>query len=457
MSMNFVTFNQDHSHLAVATSRGYRIYTTDPFSKVSESKDGDIAILEMLFSTSLVALVLSPRKLRMLHTKKQQTICDLTFPTTVLAVRLNRKRLVVILEDLIYLYEISNMKLLHTIETSPNPQAICALSSSSENNYLAYPLPQKALPSTFAAPSHAPPGSNHVSPTTGDVLLFDATKLEAVNVVVAHRSPLSCISINNTGTLLATASDKGTIVRVFSLPKADKLYQFRRGSMPAHIYCMSFNTTSSLLCVSSATETVHIFKLGGPSPHRRPFHDDPPPPYSSQSVRTGRDRSISPAVSDSQPDFSSFHGSTPPSDTISAAALRKHNGTLMGMIRRTSQNVGSSLATAAGAYLPTAVAEMWEPARDFAWCKIPKAGSPSMASGSGGGIGAGSGVPLRSVVAMSSNSPQVMVVTNEGHFYVFGIDLEKGGEGALVKVYEVGGESERLGASVMDEWAGNVS
>lgn len=50
---------------------------------------------------------------------------------------------------------------------------------------------------------------------------------------------------------------------------------------------------------------------------------------------------------------------------------------------------------------------------------------------------------------MSSNSPQVMVVTNEGHFYVFGIDLERGGEGTLVKVYEIGGESERLGASVV--------
>lgn len=52
---------------------------------------------------------------------------------------------------------------------------------------------------------------------------------------------------------------------------------------------------------------------------------------------------------------------------------------------------------------------------------------------------------------MSSNSPQVMVVTNEGHFYVFGIDLEKGGEGTLVKMYEIGAEGERLGASVMDD------
>ena len=35
---------------------------------------------------------------------------------------MNRLRLVVVLEDLIYLYDMSNIKLLHTIETSPNPQ-----------------------------------------------------------------------------------------------------------------------------------------------------------------------------------------------------------------------------------------------------------------------------------------------------------------------------------------------
>lgn len=56
--------------------------------------------------------------------QRQSTICELTFPTTVLAVRMNRKRLVVILEDQIYLYDISNMKLLYTIETSPNPNGI---------------------------------------------------------------------------------------------------------------------------------------------------------------------------------------------------------------------------------------------------------------------------------------------------------------------------------------------
>jgi autophagy-related protein 18 len=70
---------------------------------------------------------------------------------------------------------------------------------------------------------------------------------------------------------------------------------------------------------------------------------------------------------------------------------------------------------------------MWEPARDFAWFKLPK---PNQNSGGNGHNG-----PLRSVVAMSSNTPQVMVVTSDGNFYVFSIDLSKGGEGTLTKQY----------------------
>ncbi|KAI4116914.1 MAG: hypothetical protein LQ345_002748 [Seirophora villosa] len=472
MSMNFVTFNQDHSHLAIGTTRGFRIYTTDPFSKCFETRQGDIALLEMLFSTSLVALILSPRRLQITNTKVRQ------------ASGLNRKRLAVVLEDQIYLYDISNMKLLHTIETSPNPNAIVALSPSSESCYLAYPLPQKSPPSNLT-PSHAPhapPTSTHIPPTTGDVLIFDALKLEAINVAEAHRSPLSCISLNNTGTLLATASDKGTIIRVFAVPSAKKLYQFRRGSMPSRIYSMAFNATSTLLCVSSASDTVHIFKLGPPA-SLSSLRDDTAKrkdsidstsvrPRSSHSARSGSNNNAireegSPAPSDSQPDdhLSRTVSNGTGSDGAIPVSQRKHNGSLMGMLRRTSQNVGTSFAASVGAYLPSAVSEMWEPARDFAWLKIPKHGAaPAGQQGGGGGGGAGGGAgqagtgsglgstaPLKSVVAMSNNSPQVMVVTNEGHFYVFGIDLEKGGEASLVEVYEVGGEGERMGGSVMEE------
>lgn len=217
--------------------------------------------------------------------------------------------------------------------------------------------------------------------------------------------------MNSDGSLLATASDKGTIIRVFSIPGAHKLYQFRRGSMPSRIFSMSFNNTSTLLCVSSATETVHIFKL---SP-QGPSADNTGSPNAPSSPTRGQTPTRS---SNSQIDSS---GNGEPSDL----SWRKHNGTFMGIIRRTSQNVGTSFATTVGGYLPRGVTEMWEPTRDFAWIKLPKSTAGSHTNPG----------PLRSVVAMSSNTPQVMVVTSEGNFYVFNIDLSRGGEGTLTKQY----------------------
>lgn len=68
-SLNFVTFNQDHTCMAVASSKGFRIYHTDPFSKIFNSDEGNISSVEMLFSTSLVAFVRTPRHLVVQNTK----------------------------------------------------------------------------------------------------------------------------------------------------------------------------------------------------------------------------------------------------------------------------------------------------------------------------------------------------------------------------------------------------
>jgi autophagy-related protein 18 len=56
--------------------------------------------------------------------QRESTICELLFPTSILSVKLNRKRMVVVLEEEIYIYDVSTMKLLHTIDTSVNPEGI---------------------------------------------------------------------------------------------------------------------------------------------------------------------------------------------------------------------------------------------------------------------------------------------------------------------------------------------
>lgn len=63
------------------------------------------------------------------------------------------------------------------------------------------------------------------------------------------------------GTRLATASEKGTLIRVFDVSNGNLVSELRRGTNPANIYCINFNATSSLLCVASDHGTIHIFCL----------------------------------------------------------------------------------------------------------------------------------------------------------------------------------------------------
>ncbi|KAG5641322.1 hypothetical protein DXG03_005491, partial [Asterophora parasitica] len=373
----------------------------------------------MLFCTSLIALVgaadqpqSSPRKLQIVNTKRQSMICELLFPSSILAVKLNRKTLVIVLETEIYIYDISNMRLLHVIETTPNPEgvwpqrygvfrrltpatAICSLSPSADSSYLAYPSLVPS-PSSALAPqsTSAQPPSTTTQNQSGDVLLFSTRSLTVSNVIQAHKAPISFLSINSTGTLIATASDKGTVIRVWSIPGAEKLYQFRRGTREARIYSINFNVVSTLLAVSSAHDTVHIFKLG---PHKSsgPKSEYPSSPPESIDSREG--------VQGLDAGYDAF-------------IEKKKSGSVSSSLRRKSMQLSKSLTHSVGGYLPNTLTEMWEPSRDFAFLRLPTSGA-------------------RCIVALSGTMPHVMVISSEGYFYSYSIDLENGGECALMKQY----------------------
>eukprot|EP00914_Ancora_sagittata_P018045 GHVO01035613.1.p1 GENE.GHVO01035613.1~~GHVO01035613.1.p1 ORF type:complete len:427 (+),score=26.57 GHVO01035613.1:132-1412(+) len=242
----FVNFNQDCSSLAVGSKHGYKLFSlnsADKLENIYENDTEDICTVERLFSSSLVAIVglSSPRKLKVCHFKKGTEICNYSYSNTILAVRLNRLRLVVCLEESLFIHNIRDMKVLHTIrDTPPNPAGLCALSNSNDNCFLAYP------------------GSSQI----GEVQIFDAVNLRAVTMIPAHDNPLAAMAFNSTGTRIATASEKGTVIRVFSIPDGQKLFEFRRGvKRCVTIYSLAFSPDSLFLCCSSNTETVHIFKL----------------------------------------------------------------------------------------------------------------------------------------------------------------------------------------------------
>lgn len=190
--VNVVTFNQDSSSLAIGTKTGYKLFSlpsVDKLEKVYQEENEDVGIVERLFSSSLVAVVSyrTPRKLRVCHIRRNTVICDFGYSNTILAVKLNRQRLIVCLEDSIYIHNIRDMQLLHTIKETPrNPKGLCALSASSEFSYLAYPA----------------------SDTTGEVNIYDTIGNMNVRTIQVHDNPLVAMTFDSEGKRLATASDR---------------------------------------------------------------------------------------------------------------------------------------------------------------------------------------------------------------------------------------------------------
>ena len=108
-----------------------------PFGRCVVDLDGEVGWVEMLGSTSLVALVggggdrpaFSPRKVVVYNTKTRASICEVAFKTVVLGVRLNRRRLVVILEARVHIFDMQDMSALHVVDTGHNPRGLCVLSA----------------------------------------------------------------------------------------------------------------------------------------------------------------------------------------------------------------------------------------------------------------------------------------------------------------------------------------
>ncbi|KAM4524022.1 WD repeat domain phosphoinositide-interacting protein 1-like [Odontesthes bonariensis] len=246
------SFNQDTTSLSVGTKTGYRLFSVTAVDKLDCIHEGvecsDVYIVERLFSSSLVVVVsLSmPQRMNVYHFKKGTEICNYSYSNNILSVRLNRQRLVVCLEESIYIHNIRDMKLLKTLLNTPiNPTGLCALSINHSNSYLAYPG----------------------SATIGEITVYDANNLSTVTLIQAHDSPLAALTFNASGTKLASASEKGTVIRVFSIPEGQRMFEFRRGMKRyVSISSLSFSADTQFLCASSNTETVHIFKLEQHSP-----------------------------------------------------------------------------------------------------------------------------------------------------------------------------------------------
>ncbi|CAH8532198.1 unnamed protein product [Schistosoma turkestanicum] len=474
----FIDFNQDYTSIQVGTKTGYSLLSTvgDQVTETFSSTGDPMCIVGRLFNRSLVTLVSQNdmRRLLVAHSRINTLICHYRYTLTILAVKMNHQRLVVCVEDGIFIHNMRDMQLLHKVEeTPPNRNGVIALSSNESNCYLAYP------------------GSHRV----GTVFIFDALSFQNVTSIAAHDGLLACLTFNARANLLATASEKGTVIRVFSIPQGEKVIEFRRGlTRCVSICCLSFSMNSQYLVAASHTETVHLFKLENRSSEKLP--DIPADHHYTRQRTTSTSSAASQHVDDDgEPPSSDDITTTYPGcmDINTAAGLDNTNAitttttttggaavaataTMASWSQGLMGWMGSTLKTYS-AYLPHQVSEIFAQDRAFAYARIPCAsvtssssspfrplgsgggsgspvttstgdltnlhypGSPSSIPQAGGAAGVGGGGLMqlspgqRKVAALVyyQNQPRLIVAGLDGLVHIFSIDPIHGGEGVLIR------------------------
>lgn len=77
----------------------------------------------------------------------------------------------------------------------------------------------------------------------------------------AHDSQISALAVNSMGTLIASGSEKGTIIRIFSAEDGSTLQELRRGTGKASINDLVFHPNLNLLACSSNKTSIHLFEI----------------------------------------------------------------------------------------------------------------------------------------------------------------------------------------------------
>jgi len=328
----------------------------------------------MLFRCNILALVgggsnprYPPNKVMIWDDHQNRCIGELSFRSEVKAVKLRRDRVVVVLEHKIYVYDFSHLKLLDHIETIQNSKGLVALCPDPANTVLVCPGLQRGY------------------------LRVELYDIKRMSLVQAHEGSLGCFALSFDGRLLATASEKGTLIRVWDTLSGKQLQELRRGADHAEIQSICFSPkTSTFLAVSSDKGTIHIFKVKPHTNHATGKASD----AASKQSQSAQSHAEEEDLAEQKEQAVAAHNS-------SKGQKGSGNG------KEKSKNTTSSLGLFKSV-LPRYFSSEWS----FAQFRVPD---------------------VRTIVAFGADETSIVVVSSDGTFYKATFDPKNGGDCHKVK------------------------
>ena len=198
----------------------------------------------MLYRTNILALVGSDNNMNHKRSKliiwddhQKKPLSELKFNQNIMNVKLRKDKIIVVCRDKIYVFNLSTFKNMDIIETGDNSHGIVGVSYENDQTLLAYPDKKK-----------------------GQVRIKNYEK-SSVFYIHAHENNIAYIVLSHDGSLLATASEQGTLIRIFNTENGNILQEVRRGKDKADIKYICFEPNYKFIAASSNKGTIHIWSL----------------------------------------------------------------------------------------------------------------------------------------------------------------------------------------------------
>ena len=206
--------------------------------------EGEIAMVIMLYRTNILALVGSDNNMNHKRSKLiiwddnlKKPLSELKFNQNIMNVKLRKDKIIVVCRDKIYVFNLSTFKNMDIIETGDNSHGIVGISYVPDQTLLAYPDKKRGL-----------------------VRIKNYEK-SSVFYINAHENNIAYIALSYDGKLLATASEKGTLIRIFNTENGKILQEIRRGKNRAEIKYICFESNYRFIAATSNKGTIHIWSL----------------------------------------------------------------------------------------------------------------------------------------------------------------------------------------------------
>lgn len=236
-----IDLNNTESYACVATDNGFMIYNPCPFKSVlSRDIQGGVYRVKMLHKTNIILFVgrtdkgqYPNNKLIVWDDVAQEVVSEISYPDKIVTFHATRKYIYVQTEKKLYIYQLNTLLLVKQIDAFQSPVFVVA--ETETENIVVYPSEQ-----------------------VGHITILNVDTGD-VSAIYAHYGVIENLCVSQDGKYIATASDKGTIIRMYSVESKKMMHEFRRGLEYVRITQLLFHPDNRILLVSSDRGSIHLF------------------------------------------------------------------------------------------------------------------------------------------------------------------------------------------------------